>query len=380
MNLANRLADVGEYYFSQKLAQLERLRAQGRDIVNLGIGSPDMPPAKQVVDALCAASSKPNIHGYSSYKGSAHFLKAVADWYKRYYGVDVDPATQVLSLYGSKEGLIYICQAYINDGDRVLVPNPGYPAYAAAVKLSGGICVDYELSEANGYVPDFTNIDVSGVKIMFLNYPQMPTGAQVTADVFKKYVEFAKVHNILLVHDNPYSFIRNAEPISILSVDGAWDCAIELNSLSKSHNMAGWRIGMMIGSSDILAGVLRYKSNLNNAIFEGIQRAATVALGLDDKWYSDLNAMYAAREKIALKIMAAIGVDCRANQAGLFLWGRMPEGAGTSYEFIDEILDRTGVFITPGAIFGSAGERYVRISLCANEDTLTKALQRLQQG
>lgn len=379
MELANRLSGVGEYYFSKKLAQLENLKNQGHDIINLGIGSPDMPPSPAVIGAMSGAIAKPTGHGYANYKGVKPFLTAVAAWYKRYYGVDIDGEREVLSLYGSKEGLIYLCQAYINEGDRVLVPNPGYPAYAASVKLSGGVCVPYELNEENGYVPDFDNLDPMGVKVMFLNYPHMPTGAQVTASVFEKYVAFARAHGILLVHDNPYSFIRNSKPLSIFTVSGAFDVAIELNSLSKSHNMAGWRVGMMIGREDILSGVLRYKSNLNNSMLEAMQIAAAAALSLGDDWYKSLNEVYAAREKVALKIMDVLGVTCRAHQAGLFLWGRMPENASDCYEFIDGVLQNHDIFITPGSIFGSAGDRYVRISLCADEATLTKALNRLSR-
>lgn len=379
MELANRLGGVGEYYFSKKLAELERLRGEGRDIINLGIGSPDMPPSPPVIEAMQYAVRNPKGHGYANYKGTREFCEAVAAWYAKYYGVKVDAATEVLSLYGSKEGLIYLCQTYINDGDRVLVPNPGYPAYSAAVKLSGGVCVEYELSEENGYVPDFDHLDPRGAKIMFLNYPHMPTGAQAPDGAFEKYVAFAKKHGILLVHDNPYSFIRNSSPRSILSVDGAWDVAVELNSLSKSHNMAGWRVGMMIGRQDILSGVLRYKSNLNNAMFEATQHAAAVALSLRDDWYAELNARYAARERIAMQIMASLGVECQGGQAGLFLWGRMAGWEGTCYDFIDEILYSKNVFITPGGIFGSGGDRYVRISLCANEDTLQRALERVSE-
>lgn len=382
MEIAKRLSGVGEYYFSKKLAEVENLRRQGKDIISLGIGSPDLPPSAKVVEALHSECMKPTTHGYANYKGTQELLEATAEWYARKYGVVLDPATEILTLYGSKEGIIFLCQAFISEGDKVLVPNPGYPAYSAAVKLSQGVSMEYTLTEQNGWMPDFETLeksDLSGVKMMLLNYPHMPTGTLPTKEVFEKFVDFARRHNILLVHDNPYSFIRNSEPLSLLSIDGAKEVAVELNSLSKSHNMAGWRVGFMLGRADVLATVLRYKSNLNNAMFVPLQHAAATALALGDEWYEELNRTYFNRQSIAYQILDTLGCVYDKGQVGLFAWGRLPDNVQDDcYTFIDKILLEKGVFITPGGIFGSAGERYIRISLCANEQTLTKALDRLK--
>lgn len=382
MEIAKRLSGVGEYYFSKKLAEVENLRRQGKDIISLGIGSPDLPPSAKVVEALHSECMKPTTHGYANYKGTQELLEATAEWYARKYGVVLDPATEILTLYGSKEGIIFLCQAFISEGDKVLVPNPGYPAYSAAVKLSQGVSMEYTLTEQNGWMPDFEALeksDLSGVKMMLLNYPHMPTGTLPTKEVFEKFVDFARRHNILLVHDNPYSFIRNSEPMSLLSIDGAKEVAVELNSLSKSHNMAGWRVGFMLGRADVLATVLRYKSNLNNAMFVPLQHAAATALALGDEWYEELNRTYFNRQSIAYQILDTLGCVYDKGQVGLFAWGRLPDNVQDDcYTFIDKILLEKGVFITPGGIFGSAGERYIRISLCANEQTLTKALDRLK--
>lgn len=377
--LADRLSSVGEYYFSKKLAQIEQLRRSGHDIISLGIGSPDGSPAPEVIAALSTTASSAKVHGYANYKGTEELLQAVATWYATKYGVQVDPTTEVLTLYGSKEGLIFLCNTYINKGDKVLVPNPGYPAYSAAVKMAQGESVTYELTKENGWMPDLENIDTKGVKMMFINYPHMPTGTLPTRELFERLVAFANKHGILLVHDNPYSFIRNPEPMSILSVEGAKDCTVELNSLSKSHNMAGWRIGFMLGNAAVLADVLRYKSNLNNAMFTPMQRAAAVALGLDDCWYEVLNDTYARREVLCKQIFDILGVDYVDRQAGLFLWGKLPQGAGDCYQFCDKILDEKEVFLTPGGIFGSAGLDYVRLSLCADETTLQRVIERLKK-
>lgn len=384
IEVADRLGEVKEYYFSKKLAQVEAMRRAGHDVINLGIGSPDLPPHPSVVEALYAGAQNAHTHGYANYKGERVLLEAVADWYGRRYGVTLNPETEILTLYGSKEGLTYLCQAYINPGDKVLVPNPGYPAYAAAVRLAGGIVDNYLLTEENGWMPDFDALeksDLKGVKMMFLNYPHMPTGTAPQEGVFERFVEFARRHNILLVHDNPYSFIRNDAPRSLLAVPGAREVAVELNSLSKSQNMAGWRVGIMVGREDILATILRYKSNLNNAMFIPMQQAAAVALGLGDEWYDSVNRTYRSREALAVKILETLGCGVRPGQMGLFEWGRLPESVLESgmdcYGFIDGILDQKHVFITPGGIFGSGGEKYVRVSLCADEATLQRALERL---
>lgn len=384
IQVADRLGEVKEYYFSKKLAQVEAMRRAGHDVINLGIGSPDLPPHPSVVEALYKGAQNVHTHGYANYKGERVLLEAVADWYGRRYGVTLNPESEILTLYGSKEGLTYLCQAYINPGDKVLVPNPGYPAYAAAVRLAGGIVDNYLLTEENSWIPDFDALeksDLKGVKMMFLNYPHMPTGTAPQEGLFERFVEFAQKHNILLVHDNPYSFIRNDAPRSLMAVPGAREVAVELNSLSKSQNMAGWRVGVMVGRPDILATILRYKSNLNNAMFIPMQQAAAVALGLGDEWYDSVNRTYRSREALAVKILETLGCGVRPGQMGLFEWGRLPQSGLANgmdcYGFIDGILDQKHVFITPGGIFGSGGEKYVRVSLCADEATLQRALERL---
>lgn len=386
MELAERLKGVGEYYFSKKLAQIDQMRRAGQDVISLGIGSPDLPPHPSVVEALYKSALDPKNHGYASYKGMPELLEAVAGWYGRKYGVTLDAASEVLMLYGSKEGLIYLCQTYINPGDKVLIPNPGYPAYPAAVKLSGGIPVDYRLTEENGWMPDFDELerltDLKEVKMMMLNYPHMPTGTAPAAGLFEKCVDFAMRHDILLVHDNPYSFIRNDRPQSLLAVPGAKEVAVELNSLSKSQNMAGWRVGMMVGRADVLSDVLRYKSNLNNMMFVPMQQAAIVALGLPDEWYVGVNKVYRDREALALQIMETLGCRAQPGQMGLFEWGRLPEDLLNEgidcYQFIDKVLEEKLVFVTPGGIFGSQGKKYIRVSLCADQPTLQRALDRLK--
>ncbi len=381
MELAKRLQGVGEYYFSKKLAQVDAMRRAGTDVINLGIGSPDQPPHPSVIEALHAAALQGNTHGYASYKGEAALLEAIARWYERMYGVRLDPATEVLTLYGSKEGLSYLCQTYLNPGDRVLIPNPGYPAYRAAVTLAEGVCIDYRLTEANGWMPDFEALersDLSGVKMMLLNYPHMPTGTPPAADTFERFVAFARKHGILLVHDNPYSFLRSDRPQSLLATPGAREVAVELNSLSKSHNMAGWRMGMLVGSPAILADTLRYKSNLNNAPFIPMQRAAAVALDLDDTWYAYINDLYRRREALATRILETLGCRVAPGQVGLFEWGALPDSEPSDcYQFIDRILEERHIFVTPGGIFGDGGDRYIRVSLCADEATLQKTIERL---
>lgn len=381
--IAHRLEGVGEYYFSKKLAQVDAMRRAGHDIINLGIGSPDLAPHASVVEELHRSALDPRVHGYASYKGLPELLEAITAWYSARYGVTLDPSSEVLTLYGSKEGLIYLCQTYINPGDKVLVPNPGYPAYPAAVALSGGSAVEYTLSEQGGWMPDLEAIeardDIDSIKMMIINYPHMPTGTAPVAGLFERLVAFAKRHNILLVHDNPYSFIRNDAPQSLVSVPGAKDVAVELNSLSKSHNMAGWRVGMMVGNSEVIANVLRYKSNLNNAMFVPLQRAAIVALGLGDEWYASVNATYRSREAKATEILTTLGCRVQPGQMGLFEWGALPESVSDDcYQFIDRILLERDIFVTPGGIFGTAGERYIRVSLCASDELLQRTIDRLR--
>ena len=377
ITVAERMNGVGEYYFSKKLREVDEMRAAGREIISLGIGSPDMPPHPSVTDRLQKETLNPRVHGYQPYNGSPVLREAFASWYAKYYGVEVCPKTEVLPLIGSKEGLMHICMAYLSKGDKVLIPNPGYPTYRSAVTLAGGECVEYKLSDGNDWQPDLRQLEkagLEGVKMMILNYPHMPTGTKPGEHLFEDLVAFARKNSILLVHDNPYSFIRNENPKSLLSVLGAKEVAVELNSLSKSHNMAGWRIGALIGAKERITEVLRFKSNMDSGMFLPMQLAAATALSLPEDWYKELNEVYRRREELGYRIMEVLGCKARPGQAGLFIWGELPEGAGNCYEFIDRILLEKGIFITPGAIFGSEGERYIRISLCADESTLQKVI------
>ncbi len=379
---SERLEGVGEYFFSKKLREIDGLRAQGREIISLGVGSPDLPPAAGVIETLAREAAKPGNHGYQSYVGAPVLRNAAAAWYARRYGVALDPASEILPLVGSKEGLMHICMAYLNKGDKVLVPNPGYPTYTSAVALSGGVCEQYRLTAAGGWMPDFEAIEkqgLQGVKMMMVNYPQMPTGAKPTVELFERIVAFGRRHNILIVHDNPYSFIRNDKPLSLLQVEGAKEVAIELNSLSKSHNMAGWRIGFLLADSQRVQEVLRFKSNMDSGMFYPLQAAAAYALSLGDEWYASVDKVYRGREELGYKIMEAIGCVCEPDQAGLFIWGRLPEGVGDCYRYSDKLLYEKGVFITPGGIFGSEGNDYMRVSLCADERTLTNALNKIKE-
>lgn len=378
---AERLAGVGEYYFSTKLREIDQMRASGKEIINLGIGSPDMPPHPDVIATLSAEAAKPNNHAYQPYKGAAILRNAFSRWYKRSYDVTLDPETQILPLIGSKEGIMHICMTYLNKGDKVLIPNPGYPTYRSAATIAGGDCVDYILKEKNGWMPDFEDIEcrgVEGVKLMIVNYPQMPTGAAPKEGLFRDLVKFAKKHNILLVHDNPYSFIRTEKQESLLAAEGAMDVAVELNSLSKSHNMAGWRLGMIGGAKERINEIMRFKSNMDSGMFYPMQAAAATALDLGPEWYRELNALYFKRQDIAYRIMDAIGCTYDPKQVGLFVWGRLPEGEGNCYDFSDKILYGCGVFVTPGGIFGSEGEQYIRISLCAKEEVLERSLEKIK--
>ena len=376
--LSCRLDGVGEYYFSRKLREIDSLRASGKQIISLGIGSPDMPPHPSVMERLAVESAKPNTHGYQSYKGSVELREAFAAWYGRKYGVELDAGSEIMPLIGSKEGIMHISMTYLNVGDKVLVPNPGYPTYTSAVTLAGGVPTPYNLTAESGWLPDFESIDTSGVKMMIINYPHMPTGATATLESLKQIVDFCRTNSILLLNDNPYGFIRNAQPISLLQVEGAKDIAMELNSLSKSHNMAGWRIGMLAASEQRITEILRFKSNMDSGMYLPLQRAAATALGLGDEWYNAQNEEYYCREKIGMQIFDALGIEYAENQAGLFLWGRLPEGENC-YDFCDRLLYNKGVFLTPGGIFGSEGNRYMRLSLCAPEKVLLSVLKIVKQ-
>ena len=371
--LSQRLDGVGEYYFSRKLREIEELRKSGKQIISLGIGSPDRPPHPSVMERLARESAKANTHGYQSYKGAPELREAFAHWYDRMFGVQLDPQSEIMPLIGSKEGIMHIAMTYLNAGDRVLVPNPGYPTYTSAVTLAGGVATPYTLTAENGWLPDLESIDTQGVKMMIINYPQMPTGATATLEQLAAIVAFCRKNSILLLNDNPYCFIRNAEPVSLLQVEGAKDVAMELNSLSKSHNMAGWRVGMLAASQSRITEILRFKSNMDSGMFLPLQLAAASALSLGRQWYEQQNEEYCAREKLGCAIFDALGLSYEPHQAGLFLWGRLPEGVDC-YQFCDYLLYEKGVFLTPGGIFGSAGERYMRLSLCAPQDVLEKVL------
>lgn len=378
---ADRTETVREYYFSAKLRQIDQMRRSGIDVINLGIGSPDMPPPPEAVEKLSSEAHKPRVHGYQSYNGVCALRTALASWYRKYFGVTLDPDSEILPLIGSKEGIMHISMAFVNPGDKVLVPDPGYPSYSSVTSLTGGKIMTYDLLEKNGWLPDFNALedsDLAGVKLMWVNYPNMPTGRKASYILFERLVKFAEEHNILVCNDNPYSFILNNEHISILSVDGAKDITLELNSLSKSHNMAGWRLGMVAGHQEYISSVLKVKSNMDSGMFLPIQLAAVEALNRGDDWYKELNDVYLRRRIIAGEIMEVLNCRFNPEQSGLFLWGNKGESFRNGEELSDMVLEKAGVFITPGFIFGKNGSGYVRISLCASEDILAKAKERIE--
>jgi len=376
---ASRLGEVKEYYFSRKLREIAELRAEGKNVLNLGIGSPDLPPSLSVLETLKKESAKPNNHAYQSYSGLLELRVAFADWYKKSYAVELNPAKEVLPLIGSKEGIMHISMTYLEAGDEVLVPNPGYPAYRAVANLTGATIVDYDLKEENNWLPDFAALakkDLSKVKIMWLNYPNMPTGTRATKVFFEKIVAFGKEHNILIVNDNPYSFILNEEPLSILSVEGAKETALELNSLSKSHNMAGWRVGILAGKAEYLQTILRFKSNMDSGMFKPLQLAAATALQNPQSWYDNLNAIYHTRRKVVFELLELLKCQFDRDQVGMFVWAKIPAEYETGFTLSDKILSDTYVFITPGGIFGSNGDKYVRVSLCSKKEVFEEAIRR----
>ncbi|MFD2968525.1 pyridoxal phosphate-dependent aminotransferase [Sphingobacterium bambusae] len=380
IEVASRLKQTEEYYFSKKLREIDAMNKAGAQVINLGIGSPDLPPHPTVIQVLQEEASKATVHGYQNYKGAPALREAMADWYARYYGVTLDPQTEIMPLIGSKEGIVHICMTYLQEGDQVLIPNPGYPAYSSAVKVAGATAIPYELKAERNWQPDFEELellDLSAVKIMWINYPHMPTGALATKALFEQLIAFGKKHQILICHDNPYSFILNEHPQSIMSVDGAKEVAIELNSLSKSSNMAGWRIGMLVGDQARINDVLRFKSNMDSGMFLPMQLAAAKALQLDKSWYSELNAVYTRRREKVYAIMDLLGCRYDTAQVGLFVWAKIPATYQDAYALSDEVLYDAQVFITPGGIFGSAGDSYIRISLCAHEDVLDRAIARI---
>lgn len=382
IEVAKRLQQTEEYYFSKKLKEIDKLNAQGHDVINLGIGSPDLPPHPSVIQELHQTSALPNTHSYQSYKGAPRLRNAIASWYKKYYNVEVSADEEILPLIGSKEGIVHICMTYLQEGDEVLIPDPGYPAYAAAVRLSGADVVTYALNAENQWLPNLKELekrDLSKTKMMWINYPHMPTGAKATLEFFKAIVQFGIKHNILICHDNPYSFILNEEPLSIFQIPDAKEVALELNSLSKASNMAGWRIGMLIGAEQRINEVMRFKSNMDSGMFLPLQLAATKALELEKDWYQHLNAQYIRRREKVYQILDTLGCTYDKNQVGLFIWAKIPSKFSSGYDVTDFILDNARVFLTPGGIFGKAGNEYIRISLCATEETFETALNRIRK-
>lgn len=380
---ADRLGLVSEYYFSRKLKEIAQRNAQGEDIISLAIGSPDMPPSKETIETLCREAAKDNVHGYQPTVGIPELREAMADWYKRMYGVELDAKSEIQPLIGSKEGILHVTLAFANPGDKVLVPNPGYPTYTSLTKILGCQIVNYDLKEENGYQPDFDvleQMDLSGVKIMWTNYPNMPTGANAQMETYKKIVAFAKKHDILVVNDNPYSLILNHKPLSILQVEGAKDCCIEFNSMSKSHNMPGWRVGMLASNSQFVQWVLKIKSNIDSGTFRPLQLAAAQAYHNSEQWHEQANiTTYRERREIAEQIMTTLNCAYNPEQVGMFLWGRIPDHYTDCEQLTEQVLNEAKVFITPGFIFGTNGQRYIRISLCANKQKMQQALERVQQ-
>lgn len=380
---ANRLNTVEEYYFSRKLKEIAEMNTAGKNVISLGIGSPDLPPSDDTVDTLSESAKQSNVHGYQSHVGIPELRKAFADWYKRWYNVTLDPSKEIQPLIGSKEGILHISLAFLNPGDGVLVPNPGYPTYTSVSKMVGAEIHTYDLDDNNNWQPDFAaleKMDLSNVKLMWINYPNMPTGANGSIGLFEKIVAFGKKHGIVIAHDNPYSLILNENPISILQIEGAKDICIELNSMSKSHNMPGWRIGLVSSNAQFIQWILKVLSNIESGIFKPMQLATVAALNNSDEWHRKNNIeLYANRRQYAEAIMEELGCTYNKNQVGMFLWGKIPEHYKGSEELADKVLYNANVFLTPGFIFGNKGERYIRISLCCNEDMLREALERIKK-
>ena len=380
---ADRLSTVQEYYFSRKLKEVAKLNAEGKDIISLAIGSPDMPPSAATVEQLCRTAYNPDAHGYQPTVGTPELRKAMAGFYKRWYNVDLDPATEIQPMIGSKEAILHVTLALCNPGDEVLVPNPGYPTYTSLSKILGQKIVNYDLREENDWQPDFyqlARMDLRRVTLMWTNYPNMPTGGNARRETYEKLVSFARKHNIVIVNDNPYSLILNDNPQSILQVEGAKECCIEFNSMSKSHNMPGWRVGMVATNSEFISWILKRKSNIDSGTFRGIQLAAAVAYDNDDEWHHENNYVnYRRRREIAEQIMDVLECKYDKHSVGMFLWGRIPDRYKTCEELTERVLHEARVFITPGFIFGSNGERYIRISLCAKDDKIQLALERIRK-
>ena len=379
---ADRLSAVSEYYFSRKLKEVAKLNAEGKDIISLAIGSPDMPPSKATVDKLCEVARLDDAHGYQPTMGTPELRQAMAKFYKRWYGVSLDPQTEIQPLIGSKEGILHVTLAFVNPGDKVLVPNPGYPTYTSLSRILGAEVVNYDLNENDGWQPDFDELertDLTGVRLMWTNYPNMPTGAPARMETYAKLVSFAQRHGIVVVNDNPYSFILNDNPVSLLQVEGAKDCCIEFNSMSKSHNMPGWRVGLCASNATFISWILKIKSNIDSGTFRGIQLAAAEAYNNSDEWHRRANIeTYRRRRRLAELIMQELGCTYDERQVGMFLWGRIPDQYANAEELTEKVLHEARVFITPGFIFGSNGRRYVRISLCAKDEKIEEALGRIK--
>ncbi len=378
---AQRLEGIGEYYFSQKLREIEQLNQAGKKVLNLGIGSPDLPPHPSVIEALQQFAARPDVHAYQGYKGIPALREAIAQWYQKWYEVKLNPDTEVLPLIGSKEGIMHICMTYLNPGDEVLIPDPGYPTYSSAVKLAGATPIYYSLNAHHNWAPDLEALaatDLSKVKLMWVNYPHMPTGQLPDLALFTRLVAFAREHQILLCHDNPYSFILNEQPMSLLQVPGAMDVAIELNSLSKSANMAGWRVGMLCAAPERINEILRFKSNMDSGMFLPVQMAAVAALALGKEWYDELNTIYAARRKKVFELLDLLSCTYSADQVGMFVWASIPQAYADGYALSDRILYDASVFITPGGIFGPAGNAYIRVSLCGSIERFDEAINRIK--
>ena len=382
VRVSDRIAEVQEYYFSKKLRELAQLRNQGVDILNLGVGSPDQLPSNRVISKLQEAAAQDDHHGYQSYTGIPELKQAAADWYKRFFNVTIEPSTELLPLIGSKEGIMHISMTYLQPGDQVLIPDPGYPTYAAAARLAGGEVVKYPLYAEDDWFPrlqDLQAIDLSRVQMMWINYPNMPTGATATLNQLSELVSFCREHNILLCCDNPYAFILNETPTSIFQVPHAKEVALELHSLSKSYNMAGWRIGFLTGHQDRIREVLKFKSNMDSGMFKPIQLAAIEALSLPDDWFSQVNKIYRTRRAVVEQILIKLRCQFDPSQVGMFIWARIPNEMDDAIVFTDQILEKARVFITPGSIFGKNGSKYVRISLCSNMSILQEALERCHE-
>ena len=386
---AERLSFVQEYYFSRKLKEVARLNAEGQDIISLAIGSPDMPPSEQTIEKLCEVAHDPTAHGYQPTQGTPELREAMARFYRRWYGVELDARSELLPLIGSKEGILHVTLAFVNPGDSVLVPNPGYPTYTSLSRLLGANIVNYDLREDNGWQPDFDQLEeimndkrrASTVKLLWTNYPNMPTGGRAHRETYERLVRFAREHRLVVVNDNPYSFILNHEPLSILQVPGAKDCCIEFNSMSKSHNMPGWRVGLCASNADFIQWVLKVQSNIESGTFRAIQLAAAEAYDNSDEWHRVANIeRYQARRRYAEQIMRTLGCTYDPQQVGMFLWGRIPDSIAGAEQLTERVLHEARVFITPGFIFGSNGNRYIRISLCAKEEKMQEALERIKNA